>query len=88
MTTIGIPLGKEIEVSDTLPGIFLPTAHIRLVESIQTNGATNEINRAADEASRKLLMLGVNFLVILIKNPDTLALLHRCEKYLLSGLYN
>lgn len=73
MMTSGIPVGKEIEVSDTLPGIFLAAAHTRPVESIHVNGTANEINRATDEAIRELVVLGINFLVILIRRPDGLA---------------
>ena len=47
-----------------LPGIFLPAAHTRLVESTQVNGTVNEINRATDEATRELLMLAIIFLVM------------------------
>ena len=67
IATSGIPLGKEIDVSSTLPGIFLPAAHTRLVESTQINGTVNEINSATDEAIREFLMLAVIFLVMVTR---------------------
>ena len=64
-----MPAGKEIDVSDTLPGMFLPTVHTRPVESAHTNGPANEINIAPDKAIRGFLMLAIAVLVILMKKP-------------------
>ena len=66
MATSGMPLGKEMDVSDTLPEIFLPAAHTRLVESTHVNGTMNEINGATDEKIRELLVPGVIFFVMRI----------------------
>jgi hypothetical protein len=70
MATSGIPVGKEMDVSDTLPGIFLPAAHTRLVESTHVNGTMNEINRVRNGTIRELLVLEVALLVMLIKRPN------------------